>query len=52
MQIIESCIAESSLNTVEGSIKSSLLRATHKLRFQLAGFTKGKKYSMKQRCDT
>ncbi len=40
------------LNTWEGSIKTSLFRAAHKLRFQLAGFTKGKKYSTKQRCDS
>jgi RNA polymerase sigma-70 factor (ECF subfamily) len=40
------------LNSSEGSIKTSLFRATQKLRFQLAGFTNGKKSSMKQRCDT
>ena len=40
------------LNSSEGSIKTTLFRATQKLRFQLAGPTKEKKYSIKQSCDT
>jgi len=40
------------LNSSEGSIKTTLFRATQKLRFQLAGLTKEKKYSIKQGCDT
>jgi RNA polymerase sigma-70 factor (ECF subfamily) len=44
------------LNSPEESIKTTLLRATQKLRSQLAGLTLGsqkeKKYSIKQRCDT
>jgi RNA polymerase sigma-70 factor (ECF subfamily) len=39
------------LNSSEASVKTSLFRATQKLRVQLDGFTKGKKSSMKQRCD-
>jgi RNA polymerase sigma-70 factor (ECF subfamily) len=40
------------LNTSEASVKNSLFRATQKLRFQLDGLTRGKKFSMQQRCDT
>lgn len=40
------------LNSSEGSIKTTLFRATQKLRFQLAVSGKGKKYSMKRRCNT
>jgi RNA polymerase sigma-70 factor (ECF subfamily) len=40
------------LKTSESSVKTSLFRATRKLRFQLAGFTNGKKSSMKPRFDT
>jgi RNA polymerase sigma-70 factor, ECF subfamily len=39
------------LNSSEGSIKTTLFRATQKLRFQLARPTKEKKYSIKQRCE-
>src|SRR5579863_9539809 len=38
------------LNTSEASVKNTLFRATQKLRFELAGFTKGKNSSMTQRC--
>ena len=40
------------LKTSESSVKTSLFRATRKLRFQAAGFTNGKKSSMKPRFDT
>jgi RNA polymerase sigma-70 factor (ECF subfamily) len=39
------------LNSSEGSIKTTLFRATQKLRFQLAEPRKEKKYSIKQRCE-
>jgi RNA polymerase sigma-70 factor (ECF subfamily) len=40
------------LNTSEALVKTSLFRATQKLRFELDGLTRGKKSSMQQRCDT
>jgi DNA-binding CsgD family transcriptional regulator len=39
------------LNTSASSVKTSLMRATQKLRFQLAGYTKLQKSSMRRRCD-
>lgn len=39
------------LNTSESSVKTSLMRATRKLRFQLARYTKLQNSSMKQRCN-
>ena len=39
------------LSTSESSVKTSLMRATQKLRFQLARYTKLQKSSMKRRCD-
>jgi len=40
------------LNTSEASIRTSLFRATQKLRFRLAGLTTAKRRSVMQRCDT
>jgi RNA polymerase sigma-70 factor (ECF subfamily) len=40
------------LNSSEASVKTSLFRATQKLRVQLDGFTRGKKFSMQQRSHT
>ena len=40
------------LRTSEGSVKTSLFRATRKMRFQLAGFGKEQESSMQQRCHT
>jgi RNA polymerase sigma-70 factor (ECF subfamily) len=40
------------LNTSEASIKTSLFRATQKLRFQLAGLTTTTRRSIMQRCNT
>jgi RNA polymerase sigma-70 factor (ECF subfamily) len=39
------------LNTSESSVKTSLMRATHKLRLQLARYTELQKSSRKQRCN-
>ena len=39
------------LNTSESSVKTSLMRATQKLRLQLAKYTKPQKSSMKRCCD-
>jgi len=39
------------LNTSESSVKTSLMRATRKLRFQLARYTKLQNSSMKRCCD-
>lgn len=40
------------LKTSEASIKTSLCRATQKLRLQLAGLTTAERHSIKQRCHT